>query len=203
MKNIHSIDWFALNFIPCPNCNSKLVPKPVNGEWKNVFCDTCDFACRYVTALSDPNESMLDILPSDLEDLLTEKVMLPPLMIHYKWEQGDIKCEKVYFFPFIAHRFLQEGQRTAISLLADKTNSIYYNMFELPSTLLYEQPTVEDMAEIASHWPAISTSLIQRRFGTGYSKAARIKDIVMVLRKKRGIVDPEMDESDDDDDDDN
>lgn len=199
MKNIYSTDWFILNFLPCPNCNSKLVPKPVKGEWKNVFCDSCDFACRFVTALNDPNESLLDILPSDLENLLLEKVTLSPLIVHYKWQEENIKWEKVYFFPFVAYRFLMEEQKHPISLLPDKTNSIYFNMFELPNILLYEQPSIEEMADIASHWPQISTSAIQRIFRTGYAKAARIKDIVMVLRRKKGIVDEGVDDSVDDD----
>lgn len=199
MKNIYSTDWFILNFLPCPNCNSKLIPKPVKGEWKNVFCDSCDFTCRFVTALNDPNESRLDILPSDLENLLLDKVALPPLIVHYKWQEGNIKWEKVYFFPFIAYRFLKEEQDHPISLLPDKTKSIYFNMFELPNILLYEQPSDEEMAEIASHWPQISTSAIQRIFRIGYAKAASIKDIVMALRRKKGIVDEEVDDSLDDD----
>lgn len=196
-KSDFSIDWFVLNFVPCPNCNARLEAKPVEREWKNVFCTNCDFGCRFITALNDPYESRLNILPKDLEDLLSEKTVLPPLIIHYKWQDGEINWEKVYFFPFVAYRFLKEHQEHPISLLPDREISVLFNMFDLPNVLLYEQPSDEDMAEIASRWPSISTSLIQRRFRTGYSKAARIKDIVMVLRKRRGIVDEETVEDDD------
>lgn len=206
MKSYYSTDWFILNFITCPNCNGKLIAKPVLNELRNVFCENCDFSCRFETALNHPNESILNIPYGDLNKLISSKTTLPPMIIHYKWKEGEIEFEKVYFFPFIAHRFLKEEQKHPIELLPNnKENSVFYsNMFELPHVLLFEQPSIEDMAAIASRWQNITTSSIQRRFGTGYLKASIIKDLVIRIRRRRGILDEtigEIDEDDDDEDD--
>jgi hypothetical protein len=190
MKNNHAMDWFVLNFVPCPNCKSRLEARPVEREWKNVFCTNCDFACRFVVALNDPNESKLNILPKDLEGLLSDKVSLPPLIIDYKWNDGEIDWEKVYFFPFISFQFLKEQQEHPISLLPDREISVLFDIYNLPNMVLFEQPSEEDMAEIASRWEKVSTSYIQRRFRIGYSRSARIKDLAMGLRRKKRKRDP-------------
>lgn len=201
-KNNPAMDWFVLNFVPCPNCKSRLEAKPVDGEWKNVFCTSCAFACRFITVHQDPNISKFNILPKDLKTLLTEKTLLPPLIIDYKWSDGEIEWEKVFFFPFISSKFLEEQQQLPISLLPDQETSVLYQIDDLPNMTLYEQPSENDMAEIVSKWNRVSTSYIQRKFRIGYSRSARIKDIAMALRRQRGIVDLEdIDDSDDSDDD--
>lgn len=73
---------------------------------------------------------------------------------------------------------------------------MFYNMFELPHTVLYVQPSDQDLAEIVSHWPTIGTSRIQRVFGIGYAHAARIHDLVLEMREKAGI---DKEESEDED----
>lgn len=204
MKSYYSTDWFILNFIACPNCNGKLIPKPVANELRNVFCENCDFSCRFETAFNHPNESILNIPYGDLDKLISNKKTLPPFIIDYKWKQDEIEFEKIYFFPFIALRFLKEEQKRPIQLLPnEKENSVFYsNMFELPHILLFEQPSIEDMAEIASKWQNITTSYIQRRFGTGYVKASMIKRLVLQIRRKKGIVDEVIEDIDEDEDDD-
>jgi len=203
MKNRNSTDWFSLNFIVCPNCNGKLVPKPITNEFRNVFCENCNFSCRFETAFNHPNESILNISYGDLDKLLSDKVILPPFIIDYKWKENETQWEKIYFFPFIARRFLVEEKKHPIQLLPnDKENLVFYsNMFDLPNILLFEQPSIEEMAEIASYWQNINTTVIQRRFGTGYVKASIIKDLVMKIRRKRGILDELVGEIDEDDDD--
>jgi len=96
-----------------------------------------------------------------------------------------------------------EEKKHPIQLLPnDKENLVFYsNMFDLPNILLFEQPSIEEMAEIASYWQNINTTVIQRRFGTGYVKASIIKDLVMKIRRKRGILDELVGEIDEDDDD--
>src|SRR5882672_2498309 len=125
MDSLYSSEWFALNYITCPNCTGKLLPKPVEKQWVNVICSACTFGCRFVVALNDPEDSRLNVSPKELEDLLTdEKAMLQPLIVHYKWQDENLKWEKLYFFPFIAYRFLKEDQRHAVSLLPNGEMSI-------------------------------------------------------------------------------
>ncbi len=201
-KNNHAMDWFILNFVPCPNCKSRLEAKPVEHEWKNVFCTECAFACRFITVHHDPNISKFNILPKDLKTLLTEKTLLPPLIIDYKWNDGNMEWEKVFFFPFISSKFLEEQQQKPVSLLPDQETSVLYHVEDLPNITLYEQPSAEDMAEIASKWEKVYISRIQHMFKMGYSRAARIKDLALALRRQRGIIDLEepddLDDSDDD-----
>lgn len=203
MKNQKNTDWFILNLIHCPNCNGKLVAKPIINELKNVLCEACNFTCRFETSFSDPEQSILSLPSDELDKLISDKVVLPPLIIHYKWEDSYLKYEKVYFFPFIAYRFLKEEAISQINLLSEsskKNNVIFYNMFELPQILMYEQPSDEDLAEIASHWENTGTSSIQRKFKVGYARAALLKDRIMELRRKRGIIDEPIEENDDDED---
>jgi len=202
MKNQKSTDWFVLNLIVCPNCNGKLAVKTVVNEYKNVFCEECNFACRFETAFNSPTQSLLSLPTDELERIITDKVTLPPLIIHFKWGDGEIKYERVHFFPFIAYRFLQEEGIDPITFLpesSDGRNIIFSNMFELPHILLYEQPTDDDLAEIVSYWENWSVSFIQRKFQFGYARSALLQDKIKELRRKRGIIDESSEESDDED----
>ena len=203
MKKNHTTDWFILNLVSCPSCNNKLIPKPVQGDIKNVFCENCDFSCRFETIMNHPDESIFSIYSGDLSKLLSDKVTLPPFIFHFKWMIDGVRFEKIYFFPFIAHSFLKERKNYPIGLMSDdKEEMIFYsNFFILPHILLFEQPSVEDMAEIVSNYQKISTSFIQRKFGVGYARASMIKEIVTKIRRKKGIFDEIINEDDDDEED--
>ncbi len=196
------LDWFILNLVPCPNCTSQLVSKPVEKQWENVFCTTCSFACRFITVHQNPDISKLHILPDNLKKILKDNTLLPPLIIDYKWNSENIKYEKVIFFPFISSKFLKEQQEYPVSLIPDEETSILFEIQNLPSIILYEQPSIEDMAEVASKWDRVGTSSIQRMFKVGYAKAVRIKDLTMILRRQRGIEDVEDESNDLDEDED-
>ena len=200
-KNNSILDWFILNMVPCPNCTSQLEAKPIQHEWKNVFCTNCPFACRFITVHHDPNISKFNILPEDLKKLLADKTLLPPLIIDYKWNRNNIKFEKVILFPFISTLFLKEQQEIPVSLIPDEETSVLYPINELPNITLYDQPSDSEIAEIASKWDKVYSARIQYIFKIGYSRAACIKDMAMILRSKRGIIDIEdsddTDESDD------
>lgn len=185
------LDWFILNMVPCPNCASTLTAKPTPKEWKNVFCSTCPFACRFITAHHDPNISKFNILPNDLAKLLTDNTLLPPLIINYKWKSNGISFERVTLFPFISAKFLKEQQEIPISLIPSEEASVLYAINELPSITLFEQPSNEEIAEIASTWDKVYVSRIQSVFRIGWSRSAYIKEIAMILRRQRGIIDVE------------
>ena len=201
MTHTRPLDWFILNMVPCPNCESSLTAKPVEKEWKNVFCTNCPFACRFITVNHDPNISKFNILANDLKKLLSENTLLPPLIIDYKWKSGSIQFEKVIFFPFISVIFLKEQQEIPISLIPSEQASVLYPINELPSNTLYEQPSDQEIAEIASKWDKVHSSRIQSVFRIGYARSACIKDLAINLRRQRGIVDVEEEEVDDSEDD--
>lgn len=195
---ISSPKWFVLNFVPCPSCNSQLAPKPVDGEWNNVFCTWCSFACRLVVAPNNPRDKILAVRKADLENLLQLKKALPPLMIHFKWEAEGFAREQVEFWPFVAYRFLKEEGHAAIGLNPDDTPDaiIFSNMFELPSITIYRSPSDEEIADqIAQAWSQpIRASRIQETFGTGYLHAARIKELALERLRKLGRIVEEDDE---------
>jgi uncharacterized protein YbaR (Trm112 family) len=200
MEQKYRTDWFILNLIACPNCNGTLRAQPAENELRNVFCDSCNFACRFETAFSSPTNSVLVLPSTQLEELITEKEMLPPLIIHFKWTDDDIAYEQVQFFPFIAYRFLKEEMSYVVSLATGNKEAVtvYQNMYELPSITMYEQPSEEELAQVVSAWENISTSQIQRAFRVGYGRAALIQDLAKEIRRKKGIVDDPDDLKNDD-----
>lgn len=193
-----AMDWFILNFVPCPNCSSRLEARSVKRKWNNVFCTMCAFACRFATANQDYSISRMCIFPKDLKAMLAKRTLLPPLIIHYKWTDNDIEWEKVIFFPFIASRFFEEQQQYPVPILPGEACPVLYPTDDLPSMILYEQPSYEDIAEIASRWSNVYTSRIQRMFRMGYGKASLIREMAMALRRKRGVTDVEESNNSDD-----
>ena len=191
-------DWFMLNVFVCPNCNGKLLAKPTDGEWNNTFCEDCNFCCRFETAFNSPDGSILILPTKELDRLLSDKTILPPLMIHFKWKEGEVSWGKIIFYPFISYRFLQEEQNHPISLLpnAKDKSVVYSNMFQLPQIVLYEEPSMEELAEMASCWPDVTISKIMRKFKFGYAQSARLKDVVQKIWLKKGIIQEVADDYD-------
>lgn len=101
-------------------------------------------------------------------------------------------------FPFISVKFLKEQQEIPISLIPSEQASVLYPINELPSNTLYEQPSDQEIAEIASKWDKVHSSRIQCVFRIGYARSACIKDLAINLRRQRGIVDIEEEETEDD-----
>src|SRR3989344_6258645 len=191
---VSSTKWFILNFLFCPSCNSPLKPIGTEGQWNNIACTWCDFACRLVTAPNSPYDAVLAVRKAELENLLQLKKVLPPLMVHFKWESNGTTWERVVFWPFIAYRFLKEEHRAPIDLEPDHAPDveIFSNMFTLPNTTLYESPSDEEIADaILKTWPQpIRASLIQEKYGMGYVRASRVRDLALDgLRKLGRLID--------------
>jgi len=192
--------WFVLNFVPCPSCNAKLEPRITEGDVRNVYCTWCDFSARFVSSYRSPDDKHFVMRKADLEQLLTLKKTLPPLITHFKWESGGIQREQVEFYPFFAFRYLQKEHSYTPDALSDAPLdvAVFSNMFDLPTVNLYMSPSDEELAEhIAKTWPQpIHTSRIQREFEIGYTRAANIKDNVIKRLNALGIP---IDDSEDDD----
>ncbi len=207
MKNKKTIDWFILTLVPCPNCNGKLVPRPLPDEIRNICCEICNFSCRFETAYNNPNQFILSLPTDELERTMSEKITLPPLIIHFKWKEDSIQYDRVLFYPFIAYRFLKEEGLDPITFEPESKkarNTVFTNMFQLPFIPLFEQPTDDDIALIASEFENTSTSYLQRKFQIGYARASELQDkIKRILRKKEHGNEPleiELDSDDDDED---
>ena len=182
--------WFILNFIACPNCNARLEPRPVAGEWNNVVCGTCNFACRFITAPNRPTDVLLGIRRAELEDLLQLKTTLPPLMLHLQWEVEGTACASVIFYPFIAYRFLMEDQSHPIAITQHGMDAaaVFSNLFELPSMILYESPSSKELAELVMGWTEpVTCHAINERLHVGLDRAQRIQAQWRLLCRKRGL----------------
>lgn len=56
------------------------------------------------------NSRFLNVTSQDLDELLPDKTaLLAPLIIHHRWTEGQFTMDKVFFFPFIAYRFIEGG----------------------------------------------------------------------------------------------
>ena len=197
---LSSPKWFILNFLPCPSCNCKLQPNPELHWWNNVSCTWCDFACRFVVVPHTPADTVLSIRKKELEDILVLQKMLPPLMLHYKWESSGLQKERIVFWPYIPYRFMKERHLHPVSLNPEgmTDDEVFSNIFEIHNLTIYESPSDAEIAEsIAKTWEQpINSSRIMTLYEVSYMHAARIRDFAIDRMRALGIK-IEHDEQDD------
>lgn len=194
----------TISVIPCPNCGGKFYPKANTINITNICCSSCSFEALFNTIEGEETEVTFSIEKDDAERLMQEKRQLPPVIMHWVWQQAGIgmRIEMATLYPFIPYTFLRVPE-IVISLSEQVDNTVLFLRVneELPSLRIYRSPADDsEIAEVVSTWDNRSTSHIQRTLNFGYSRAARIVDMVNEIRRKKGLDTESVQDIEDDED---
>lgn len=185
----------TIALIACPNCSGQFRQHKSGAGIANIRCEACGFeALFHITEGGDRSvELAFTIEKEDAERLMAEKVLIPPVILYWSWQNKELgmRMEAADLYPFIPYTFLHAAD-VSLSLSGQPNHTLMFLQSDdlLPKMRIYNNPSDDtEIAEIASTWPARSTSVIQRLFDFGYSRAAKIVDMANEIRRRKGIVD--------------
>lgn len=124
--------------IPCPNCQSDLMLLPPNYPMYDVQCTACSFRAQVKTNKCKPKKEIFGAGWEILNKVLKAGYMMPPLIVNFKWTDGNAKRQNILFYPFVPKKHIKK------TYLRRKGKTIYpmfnyIRLNELPCLQLYNK----------------------------------------------------------------
>jgi hypothetical protein len=77
--------------IPCPNCRKRLMPLPANYPLYDLQCTGCSFRAQVKTDHCKPKDAIYGAGWDIISKVMKSGYMVPPLIVNFKWEEGNRK----------------------------------------------------------------------------------------------------------------
>ena len=186
----------TISVIPCLNCGGQFYPKSDTGNFTNIRCGSCYYEAWFHYAGGKMRQVVFSIDTDDIDRILVQKIVLPPIILYWDWVDNDTKIhwEVAQLYPFIPQTFLRATD-TSVSLGGQpNTLTVFLQSDELlPNMTMFQSPSDKEIAEVVSGWQDRSASAIEQRFSRGFSWAYSISELVREIRRKKGIDEEEED----------
>jgi hypothetical protein len=98
--------------VPCPNCGSKLMKLPVSYPLFDVQCTKCLFRAQIKTNNCKPKDQIFGAGWDIMDKNLRTGQLIPPLIVNFKWKEGQKQKRTVLFFPFLTKKNLRAKTRS-------------------------------------------------------------------------------------------
>lgn len=91
------------DFVPCPNCQNKLVKLPAGFPMYDIQCSRCMFRAQVKTVNSQPKNQVFGAGWDIYSKVMKAGYLSPPLFINFKWlDRSGAANRRIDFYPFIA-----------------------------------------------------------------------------------------------------
>lgn len=101
----------VVKLIRCPNCDKKLMLLPPNYPLYDVQCTACAFRAQIKTANKKPAKQILGAGWDILDKVLKSGFLIPPILVNYKWSEGQTHKQEIRFYPFIPKKYIRKSLR--------------------------------------------------------------------------------------------
>jgi hypothetical protein len=125
--------------VPCPNCGCPLMCLPEGYPMYDVLCTACSFRAQVKTNRCKPKGIVFGATWDILHKVLKAGYMVPPLIVNFKWQEGDCTArQQIRFYPFIPKANLKKKlvRRDGKEPL-EMFN--YIGLLELPHFILHDE----------------------------------------------------------------
>ena len=127
----------VVDLVPCPNCKKKLMLLPKNYPLYDLQCTGCSFRVQVKTNNSKPKSEIFGAGWEIIDKVLKSGFMMPPLIANFKWNEMEIKHQKIIFYPFIPKVNLKKRQLSPTARRANYKMFNYISLDKLPNFVLY------------------------------------------------------------------
>jgi len=129
----------VIDFVPCPNCNKKLMVLPPSFPLFDVQCVGCSFRAQVKTNKSKPRKEIFGAGWEIMDKVTKSGYIVPPLIVNFKWsEKGDEKQE-IRFYPFVPKVNLKKYKLSETARRANYWMFRYIGLNQLPHFILYKK----------------------------------------------------------------
>ena len=128
-----------IKLVKCPNCGKSLMQLPPNYPLYDLQCTGCSFRAQVKTNNSKPKKEIFGAGWEIIDKVLKSGFMIPPLITNFKWNEKDVKHQKILFYPFIPKSNLKKRQLSSKARRANYKMFNYVGLDELPCFVLYEK----------------------------------------------------------------
>jgi DNA-directed RNA polymerase subunit RPC12/RpoP len=124
--------------VPCPNCGKPLMKLPTNYPLYDVQCTGCSFRAQVKTNNRKPADEVFGAGWEVIEKIIKAGFPIPPLIAHFKWNQGNKMHRQILFYPFIPKANLRKRQLSATARRANYKMFNYTGLKKLPHFVLLD-----------------------------------------------------------------
>lgn len=129
----------VITLVSCPNCSKSLMLLPKNFPMYDIQCTNCTFRAQVKTKNSKPKNTIRGAGYDIYEKVLKAGYLAPPLIVNFRWNDGDSFKQKIIFYPFVAKKNIRKYTLTMRAVRANYKMFRYDKLNELPSLVLYEK----------------------------------------------------------------
>ncbi|MCC6934701.1 MAG: hypothetical protein IT406_03400 [Candidatus Yanofskybacteria bacterium] len=92
----------VIKHVECPNCGRRLMLLPNSYPLYDVQCRGCFFRAQVKsTNGSKPHDVIRGAGWDIINKVLKSGALVPPLIVNFKWKEGDKQRQEIRFYPFI------------------------------------------------------------------------------------------------------
>ena len=128
-----------VDFVPCPNCNKKLMLLPEGYPLYDVQCTGCSFRAQVKTNKGKPKSVVFGAGWQIMNKVLKSGFMTPPLFLNFKWVEKGKEKQEIRFYPFVPKKNLHNYKLSETARRANYEMFTYKGMDKLPNFLVYEK----------------------------------------------------------------
>jgi DNA-directed RNA polymerase subunit RPC12/RpoP len=128
-----------IKLVKCPNCGKKLMQLPPNYPLYDLQCTGCSFRVQIKTNNTKPKSEVFGAGWDIIEKVMKSGFITPPLIINFKWEEGNKKRQKIIFYPFIPKTNLKKRQLSSKARRPNYKMFNYVELDKLPHFVLYSR----------------------------------------------------------------
>lgn len=125
-------------FIPCPNCQNKLVLLPEGFPMYDVQCSRCMFRAQVKTVNSPPRSQIFGAGWEIYDKALKSGYLSPSLFVNFKWKVKEGINREIRFYPFIAKGNIKKYQLSPNARRANYKMFKYIHLDKIPYFPLFQ-----------------------------------------------------------------
>lgn len=120
----------------CPNCGKNLMQLPKNYPLFDLQCSGCSFRAQVKSVSSKPKDTIFGAGWQIMAKVLKSGYMVPPLIVNYKWQEGNVQRHQIHFFPFIPKENLKSRVLAPTEIRQNYEMFDYIGLSKLPQFVL-------------------------------------------------------------------
>lgn len=129
----------VIDLVKCPNCGKKLMILPPSFPLCDVQCVGCNFRAQVKTNLSKPKREIFGATWDVMDKTTKSGYFVPPLIVNFKWVNGDEIKQEIRFYPFIPKINLKKYTTKFKNGRKDLNMFNYVGLDKLPYLMLHKK----------------------------------------------------------------